>query len=554
VCHRIERSTRRAVGGTSPRRQTTAQAVLPLLGMQTDCFRPIWLDEAASRRFPPLLRDASADVAVIGAGITGLTLALLLQRQGRSVILLERHQVARAATAHTSGHLTAVPDASLRRLLALFGEEGARAAIAAATQAIDFVSSTCDELAPGAGFLRVPAFRYTLRQSGVQELQDEAAAAERLGLHASVVQSTPLPFEVAGALRFESQALFHPLRYCDALAEAFVAAGGSIYEESAVEEIEEDEPCRLKVGGFTVRAGSVVHATQSPVGRVIHVQARLVPLTTYVLVARLAAPAPLELFWDDETPYHYVRPYEPGDARLIIGGCDHKTGEIDDGAPLRLESWARQNFPVEAVERRWSFGFFDPTDGLPYIGRLGNGPIFTASGYSGVGLSFGTAAARLLCDEILGVANPLGEVLRASRVGALASAPAMMKHNAKAALHLIRERLGSGESGGLSAVARGEGRVVEFEGHKAAVHRDEAGRLHVMSPVCTHLGCVVHWNAGAETWDCPCHGGRYLPDGTVLYGPPPASLEALEPQATVPEPAARPAIRPGPSLELGGAT
>jgi glycine/D-amino acid oxidase-like deaminating enzyme/nitrite reductase/ring-hydroxylating ferredoxin subunit len=514
-------------------------------------WRPIWLDDVPSTRFPRLTRDVNADVAIVGAGITGLTLALLLQRAGRAVVVLERREVGRAGTAHTSGHLTAVPDAALHRLIGLFGEDGARLAVAAAAGALDFIEATCRELAPDAGFLRVPAFRYTLHLGRVQELRDEAAAAERLGLRAAVVSSTPLPFDVAAALRYENQALFHPLRYAAALARAFVAAGGSIYEGSAVDEIVEDEPCRLRVGGLTVRAGSVVHATQTPVGRVVHVQARLVPRTSYVLVARLSSPAPLELYWDDEDPYHYLRTLEPGDARLIAGGCDHKTGEVDAEAIHHLEAWTRLHFPVEAVERRWSFGLFEPADGLPFVGRLDHGPVFTAAGFAGVGLSFGTAAALLLRDEILGTANPLGELLRASRFGPLAAAPAVVRQNTQAALHLIRERLAKGESGGLSAVARGEGRIVEVDGHKAAVHRDEAGRLHVLSPVCTHLGCVVHWNAGANTWDCPCHGGRFLPDGTVLYGPPAAELEALEPEAT-PAPVQRDAPPIGPAIGLEG--
>ena len=497
----------------------------------TDAFRPVWLDEVASERFPRLDGDQRADVAIVGAGITGLTAALLLRRAGLSVIVLERQRVARMATAHTSAHLTAVPDEELRTLVSRFGESGAQTVIRACQQALDTVEQLCGELAPDAGFLRVAAFRWTEDAGRRDALRDEALAAARLGLDASLVERTPLPFGVEAAVRFEHQALFQPAVYAARLARAFVEAGGTLYEETPVESIEAESGAVgvVRAGGGVVRARAVVHATQTPVGRVVSVQARLAPVTTYVLVARLATPVPFGLFWDTDDPYHYLRPLAPGSDRIVAGGCDHKTGQPPAGdAFAALEAWLVPRFRVEAVERRWSFGLFEPADGLPYVGRLGDGPEYVAAGFAGVGLSFGTAAATLLCDQITGRANPLGEVLRVSRLKPLASAAEMAREGADNAWHLVKDRLQRAELRDVEDLPAGEGRIVEHEKHRVAAWRDPNGRLHLLSPVCTHLGCIVHWNAAAETWDCPCHGGRYLPDGTVLYGPPPRSLEHVE--------------------------
>ena len=497
-----------------------------------DGFRPVWLDEVPAERFPALDGDRSADVVVIGAGLTGLTAGLLLRRAGLSVIVLERQRVSRAATAHTSAHLTAVPDAPLRTLVARFGESGAQEVVRACREALDTVETLCNELSADAGFVRVPAFRWSERAGDRDELRDEALAAARLGLHATLVDSTPLPFEVAAAIRFEDQALFQPLRYTARLARAFVEEGGSLYEETPVEsvEAERDDRARVEAAGHVVHARAVVHATQTPVGRVLSVQTRLAPVTSYVCVARLASPVPFGLFWDSDEPYHYLRPLGPGSDRIVAGGCDHKTGQPRDGDAFdELEAWLRERFRVHAIERRWSFGLYEPADGLPFVGRLGHGPEYVAAGYAGVGLSFGTAAATLLRDELTGRPNRLGDVLRPSRVKPLASAAEVAREGADNAWHLVRDRLARP---GCDAddIPPGEGRLVQLDGHKAAAWRDVGGELHVLSPRCTHLGCIVHWNAAAATWDCPCHGGRYLPDGRVLYGPPTRDLAHVEPE------------------------
>jgi glycine/D-amino acid oxidase-like deaminating enzyme/nitrite reductase/ring-hydroxylating ferredoxin subunit len=513
-----------------------------------DPFRPAWLDDATLPRFAPLDRDIPVDVAVIGAGLTGLTTALILRRAGFSVALLERHHVARAATAHTSGHLTSVPDVLLGRLVSRFGEAGAREAVQAGVTAIDTIEALCAELAPEAGFRRVPALRFAAREADVPELRAETITAGRLGLRATLVDATPLPFPVAGALRVEEQALFHPLRYAAALARAFTAAGGQLFEDTPVTEVEVNSSCRVHAGGRIVGAAHVVHATQSPLGRMVSVQARLVPVTSYVLVARLTQPAPDCLAWDTAEPYHYYRPLQSGSALLVAGGCDHKTGQPDGDAFARLEAHVRGLFQVASIEKRWSFGLYEPADGLPYIGQLGDAPVYVAAGFAGAGLTFGTVAALLVRDLLAGRTTPLSELLRPTRLKPLASAGDVVRETADNAWRLVRDRLARPDATDADDVARGEGRILKVDGHKAAVHRDADGRLHVLSPVCTHLGCLVHWNAAACTWDCPCHGGRYLPDGRVLYGPPVAPLER---ETRAPEPA--PEFLPRETgLEAGG--
>jgi Rieske Fe-S protein len=74
----------------------------------------------------------------------------------------------------------------------------------------------------------------------------------------------------------------------------------------------------------------------------------------------------------------------------------------------------------------------------------------------------------------------------------------------------------------------GQGGIIRSGMSKIAASRDREGKLHLRSAVCTHLGCIVHWNSTEQCWDCPCHGSQFAPDGSVLNAPAIAPLEPAE--------------------------
>jgi Rieske Fe-S protein len=231
------------------------------------------------------------------------------------------------------------------------------------------------------------------------------------------------------------------------------------------------------------------------------------------------------LFWDTDDPYHYIRTYSGSDGPvLIVGGEDHKVGKEDDteAAYVRLGSYVQSRFGVVSLERRWSGQIIEPVDGLPYIGRNSlAGHVWVATGFSGNGMTFGTLAGMILSDLILDRQNSWAELYAATRVKPLAAAKDFLTENVDFPGHLVSDRLTNrdAQGRGLSDVPRGEGKIVVIEGEKFAVYRDAHGTTHALSPVCTHLGCDVRWNAAERSWDCPCHGSRFAPDGKVLNGP-----------------------------------
>jgi glycine/D-amino acid oxidase-like deaminating enzyme/nitrite reductase/ring-hydroxylating ferredoxin subunit len=515
----------------------------------------VWRDGLERAERPALLRDLEFDVVVVGGGITGLTTALLLDRAGERVAVLEAGRLGDGATGRTSAHLTQSLDQELSQLASRFGEEGMRQAVEASGAAIDLIESVVDDLGIDCDFRRVPTFRWAEEPAQADALRAEGDRYREAGVDVHWQEGLPFPSLAVGALRLERQAMFHPLRYLHGLADALEAGGRSkLFERSRVASWEAGQPCVVKTeAGRELRAKELVLATHSPVGLLLSLHTRLVPMKSFIIAARTDVEVPPGLYEDEADPYHYVRPAasdQPG--LLVIGGADAKSGHEKDpeGHYARLEEFARARFGVLSVERRWSEVLFEPVDGLPYIGAMpATSHVWLGTGFSGNGLTWGTVTGMMLADLLQGKANPWADLLRPARLKPLASAKEFVKENADVAYRFVADRLARAPKEEEVGLAPGEGKLLSSHGKKLAVYRDEAGALHAMSPRCTHAGCLVQWNGADRTWDCPCHGGRFHADGHVLCGPPTARLERVEHETLAPpaiaEPRAPEVERPG---------
>lgn len=488
----------------------------------------LWQARVARPRFPTLHDDLEADVVVIGAGITGLLAASALQRGGKRVVVLERRRIAGGTTGYSTAHLTALVDAGYVAIEKKFGREAAHLVATATTRAIDDVCATADRLSVPCE--RLPAYHYAHERSARDQIDEELAAADRAGLAVEPVPDVPFPEAQHGGIRVARQAQIDPVELGCALALDFSAHGGKIFEDSAVLTIDEGEPCRVVTAHGTITARDVVMATHTPIGvSLLHTE--VAAYRSYVIAARCEKPIGHGLFFDTAEPYRYVRAVsakEPG--LLLIGGFDHKTGDpASEDAWQRLESWARDALAAGNPRSHWSAQVYEPVDELPYIGRTSrSGHVYVATGYAGDGIVFASVAARLIVAGINGKVLPEAELLSPTRITPIASAKNFIRENADVAKHFVADRLSSAEERDLDDVRRGEGRLVQLGMRKVAAYRDERGLLHVVKPTCTHMKCVVHFNAAEKSWDCPCHGGRFDVDGAPLEGPPSVRLGEVE--------------------------
>ena len=499
---------------------------------------PYWKESSAFPRMPSVRRDQHVDVVVIGGGIAGLTTAYLLTRTGSTVALLERDRCAQVDTCHTSAHLTMVTDERLADLVNRFGRTHAQAVWDAGLAAIAQIHAISLEHQIDCafewvdGYLHAPISGHVWQDA--ESFAKEAALAAELGFDAEYVRQAPLV--ARPGIRFENQARFHPLKYLAGVARSILGAGGHIYEESPAQEFT-TAPLGVKVNGRTLTCSDIAIATHNPLVGATGLlsatafQTKLALYTSYVVAGRVPRDTvPDALFWDTEDPYHYLRVETHRDHDLIIfGGEDHKTGQASSTTEHyeRLEETLESMVPQIELTHRWSGQVIETPDGLPYIGRMGDHQ-FAATGFAGNGLTFGTLGAMMMADAILGTANPWADLFDPSRKAIRRGAWDYINENKDYPYYLIRGRLAAAEGKSLRALKRGQGAVIEREGQKVAAYRDDNGDVLLRSATCTHMGCIVGWNDAERTWDCPCHGSRFKPNGEVISGPAESPLPPAE--------------------------
>jgi glycine/D-amino acid oxidase-like deaminating enzyme/nitrite reductase/ring-hydroxylating ferredoxin subunit len=487
---------------------------------------PSWTIDGQAEEFPALSADETADVCVVGAGISGLTTAYLLCKQGRSVIVLDDGKIGSGETGRTSAHLATGLDDRYIEIERLHGAHGARLAAESHAQAIELIEAISEEEGIDCEFQRVSGYLFVPPGESRKILDAEFAAAHRAGLPVTLLESIPgITFAAGPCLRFPDQGQFQPMKYLRGLAAAVVRNGGRICNHTHVAKVQGGANASVTTSsGHSVRAGSIVVATNVPINDRVVMHTKLEPYRTYMIAARIEKDTmPQQLMWDTGDPYHYVR-VQAGEGYdlLLIGGEDHKVGQAHDHAErfFRLEEWMRERFDAAGdVEFRWSGQIIETVDSLAYLGRnpMDDDNVYIITGDSGNGLTHGTIGAMLISDLITGRDNDWEKLYSPSRI-TLRATGEFTKHNASVAAH-YSDWLTGGDVENAEQIACNSGAILRHGMGKIAAYRDDEGVMHVCSAKCPHLGGIVNWNDSEKTWDCPLHGSRFDRYGEVINGP-----------------------------------
>lgn len=477
--------------------------------------------------------DELFDVLIVGGGITGITTALLLQKAGKKCMLAEAQTIGFGTSGGTTAHINTLMDTGYDVLEKNFGEDNTRLVAQVTRAAIDLVKKNISDYGIECEFSDKRGYVFSQDDKQTSELEEVFEASKKAGCDVEYAATIPVPIDFKKAFVFNREAQFHPAKYFYALAEAFEDAGGTLLQGCRITAVKENDILEIESNRGKITARQLIYATHIPPGvNLLHF--RCAPYRSYAMAIKLSDNSyPDGLAYDMYDPYHYYRTQVVnGEKFLIAGGEDHKTAHEKNTEMCftKLESYVRKYFNIEEIPFRWSSQYFEPADGLPYIGHLPGHPenIFVATGYGGNGITYSHVAAMVLTDLLVKGSSPYEKLFDPNRVKPVAGFINFVKEGADVVGKLIGKWLSSSKITELSEIAKNEARVVRYEGHSIALYKDDNGGIHAVNPACTHINCVVDWNNAERSWDCPCHGSRFSMDGEVLTAPATRELEKVD--------------------------
>lgn len=422
----------------------------------------VWQDDVQMPKFSFFSGDAKTDVLIIGGGITGLLCAHMLQNAGVDYMLVEAKGICSGITAGTTAKISSQHGLFCRKLVKRFGIEQARMYLDANNAALEKYAQLCQNI--DCNFERQDNLVYSLDDPGA--LEKELDALSSIGYPGVYRKQLPLPFETVGAVMFEHQAQFHPLKFLSALAKEL-----KIYENTTVREL---------VGKTAItdhgriKADNIIAATHFPfLNKHGSYFMKLYQQRSYVLALEDAV-RPDGMYIDASGNGFSFRNF--GD-RLLLGGGGHRTGK-KGGCWDELEAFAGEFYPGSKEVSRWATQDCMSLDDVPYIGQYSkNTPgLYVASGYNKWGMTSSMAAAMMLADMVQGKESRYAAVFSPSRT-------------------MLRSQffVNAGES-----------------------------TINLLTPSkkrCPHLGCALKWNPAEHSWDCPCHGSRFDETGLLIDNP-----------------------------------
>ncbi|TLS36994.1 FAD-dependent oxidoreductase [Pseudalkalibacillus caeni] len=494
-----------------------------------------WLDSVELPSFDPLTADIKTDTVVIGAGITGITTAYLLSRQGLKVTVLDAGNILDGTTGRTTAKLTAQHGLIYDHLIKEFGEEKAKQYYQSNQDAIEFVRQLVVDLNIDCDLAEEDAYIFAETEEDKLKIDKEVQAYEKLGIDGGFVDSLPLDIETKGAVVMRNQAQFHPVKYLKRLVDEIVAAGGQVFENTRVMDIEKgDRPSAITESGHKVTGENIAVCSHFPFyDKEGFYFARMRPKRSYSLAVKPKENFPGGMYISASKPKHSLRYTSlDGEQLVIVGGQGHPTGHKSntDENYEKLYEFGDKVFGIEDVPYRWSSQDPETLDKVPFIGKYSKDDdnIFVGTGYRKWGMSNGTLAGMLLHDWILHFDNPYSDLYSPDRPHQGHNVKKFVKENTHVAKRFVKDLVDLSEKT-VDDLGYDEGAIVSLGGKKAAAYKDKDGELHVVNSACTHFGCDVKWNCSERSWDCPCHGSRFYYNGEVLEGPAVKPLDQIDP-------------------------
>ena len=502
-----------------------------------------WIESSNFPKFPPLDKNISCDVCIVGGGITGITLAYLLTKNNLNVTLLEKDRLASSTTGNTTAKITSQHNLFYSYLANTFGINYAKHYLNANEAAIKNIETIINQENIDCDFEKQDSYVFTNQEQYINEIKQEQDILKQLQFNSELLNTIPLPIESKAAIKFHNQAQFHPRKYLHGLINCIINNNGNLFENSTVVDVKKNNDIYTTISNnYKVNSKYVVIATKYPF---INIPGfyfmKMYQSTSYAIALETSQDIFNGMYINAQTPTMSFRTIKNNNKKLVlIAGSDHKTGAKINltNAYSSLEAIGKKMYSDAIIKYKWNTQDCISLDKIPYIGKYSRfyPNMYVATGFKKWGITTSNIASNIIADEILGKENPDKHLFTSTRVNPIKNRTEfknMLKESSYSLL--INKCIPPKESDIINnadefktKLLPGEGKILSINGKKVGAYRDNDNNIYQVKPVCSHLGCELSFNNISKTWDCPCHGSRYDYIGNCIYGPSVKGLKFIQ--------------------------
>lgn len=496
----------------------------------------IWIHNFEIESFEKLKQDIDVDVCIVGGGLTGISTAYYLSKNGYKVALIEKDRLLSKTSGHTTAKITSQHGLIYKYLMDSQSEEFARNYMKANEEAIKNIEDIINLEKIDCDFERKNAYVYTTKESELQKIKDEVRAVKKLKIvDCELVNKIDINLDIEGAIEFKNQAQFNPMKYARGLIKSILSNGGLIFEDTKFVDYEEKED-EFVISTNTknaINSKYLVMATRYPVINFPgYYFLKMYQEMSFVIAIKPKNQFEIDgMYINSEVPTLSIKTVKlNGEDVILVGGYNNKTGKVED-IDLRykyenLKKKAGEIFGDFDVLYEWNTEDCISLDKIPYIGEFSQftNNLFVATGFEKWGMTTSNVAANIIKNKIMKKESEYEEVFKATRLEAIKNRDELGNMIKQSFTSLVVDRF-KAKKDALDDVQNGEGKIVMFDEVKVGIYKDNDGNVYAIKPYCKHLGCELSWNELNKTWDCPCHGSRYEYTGKNIYGPSNKDLE-----------------------------
>lgn len=485
----------------------------------------LWIETTKNQlHLKSLTQNLETEVCIIGAGLFGLTTAYYLTKQGKKVVVVEKDDIGEKVSGNTTGKITSQHGLFYSHLIEDYGINYAQKYLGVNEKAIQNIKEIIDTEQIECDFEEQSAYVFTTNQDEVIEIEKEVDAVNKLGKKAKLITNVDKPFKMTAGIEFDNQAQFHPRKYMIGLANV-ILKDNQIYNYTTATDVQKyGEKFLIATDRGNVLADSVVLATHYPIVNFPGFYfIKMYQSTSYIIAIETNSKIPEGMYITAKEPVYSFRSAKYNNKNIVlIGGSEHKTGEAiaDNSHYTELEKKAKELYPDCKVLFRWNTRDCISLDKIPYIGEFSNlyKNMYVGTGFKKWGMTFSNIAGKIVSDKILGKQNEYEDLFTPTRLKPIKNRWEV-KNMLKETVDSIALNKFKIDPSSISEIENDNASIMKIDGENIGIYKDKNGKLYAVSPVCTHLGCLLTWNNIDKTWDCPCHGSRFDYMGKNIYEP-----------------------------------